>query len=97
MPTIESIIEQKRAQLAQLEDDIAALERAQSLMNASTSKRGRKKGTGRRGRPPGKASAKTVTQKSTKKAVKASAKSKKQSAKAAKKSTGPAPAQTNSQ
>ena len=97
MPTIESIIEQKRAQLAQLEDDIAALERAQSLMSASTPKRGRKKGTGRRGRPPGKASTKTATKKSTKKAAKASAKSKKQSAKATKKSRETASKHNSSQ
>ena len=91
MLTIENLIEQKRAQIAQLEDDIAALEKAQSLMNASTSKRGRKKGAGRRGRPPGKASAKTATKKSGKKAAKASAKSKKQSAKATVSQVGDTP------
>ena len=93
MSTIENLIEQKQAQIAQLEEDIAALERAQALLNASTSKRGRKKGTGRRGRPPGKAS----TEKSGKKSAKGSAKCRKQSVNGRRKSRETASEKTSSQ
>jgi hypothetical protein len=97
MPTIENTIEHKRSQIAQLEADIADLERAQSLINAFTSKRGQKKGTGKRGRPPGKKSVKAAGKKNREKGTKASAKSKKGAPKPTNKSKETALEPTDSQ